>query len=410
MAASICQLSYKKLSQVISEWQLVLIVPYTAYFAIVIIMMGYSSLFAGASLAGGTMLGMMLVKRRYVWRVFLVQIVLILLAVIAPYFVINLPNLKELAITLPILDAYNYLNYNEIRGIENPVVAAIFKNETLGWNYISEIQRSSAFFWRATHIYLALSKAIFIVYVFRTLLLILDNSKVEILQHANKDELTGLDNRRYGLTRMQQALADENKTQDYSVILLDLDLFKNINDSYGHEVGDQVLREVADVITITLANKAIVSRYGGEEFLIILPDTEHNKAMAIAERLRESIAQHTIRVTNNNSFKVTASLGLYTLTCSELTDIKDSHALAQVVSPHPNKLQYFITRVHKQYDPKSSVANLPLLNDMCQRLISIADKALYKAKDRGRNQVVSANNSLAARLIEQEMSEPRYGT
>ena len=106
-------------------------------------------------------------------------------------------------------------------GIENAVVAVIFKNETLGWNHISEIQRSSAFFWRATHIYLALSKAIFIVYVFRTLLLILDNSKVEILQHANKDELTGLDNRRYCLTRMHQALAEANKTQDYSVILLD---------------------------------------------------------------------------------------------------------------------------------------------------------------------------------------------
>lgn len=170
------------------------------------------------------------------------------------------------------------------------------------------------------------------------------------------------------------------------------------------------MREVADVITITLANKAIVSRYGGEEFLIVLPDTGHNKAMVIAERLRESIVQHTIRVTNNISFKVIVSLGLYTLTSSELTDIKNSHALAQVVSLHPNKLQYFITRGHKQYDPKSPVVNLPLPNDMCQRLISIADKALYKAKDRGRNQVVSANNSLAARLIEQEMSEPRYGT
>lgn len=136
------------------KWQLVLIIPYTAYLAIVIVMMGYSSLFAGVSLAGGTMLGMMLIKRRYVWRVSLVQIVLILLAVIAPYFGINLPNLRELAITLPILDAYNYMNYNEIMGIENAVVAVIFKNETLGWNHISEIQRSSAFFWRATHIYI----------------------------------------------------------------------------------------------------------------------------------------------------------------------------------------------------------------------------------------------------------------
>lgn len=102
--------------------------------------------------------------------------------------------------------------------------------------------------------------------MFRTLLLILDNGKNEILKHANQDELTQLNSRRYGLTQMKQAIMTATDKQDFSVILLDLDLFKGVNDNYGHEVGDQVLREVGQSLSSALTDKAIVSRYGGEEF------------------------------------------------------------------------------------------------------------------------------------------------
>lgn len=374
----------------LNKWQLLLVVPYTFYIATVIVMVGYSSLFAGVSLVGGAMLGMMLIKRRYAWRVFLLQIALILLAILAPYCGIHLPNLRQLTFVYPFLDSQNYLTYNELMAIENTLATSVFKGVTLDWSSISELQRSSTFFWRATHVLLALPKAIFIVYMFRTLLLILDDSKNEILKHANQDELTQLKNRRYGLTQMKQALKELQDGQDFSVILLDLDWFKDINDTYGHEVGDQVLFEVAQTLTQALTDAAIVSRYGGEEFLIVLPATSHDGAMLIAEQLRKDISKHIIKVDDNEAFSVTASLGLYTFTHEQSVCMKQARTeqlqLEAALQPAPAGKP----RHHRSALPPEYQTLLP--PDICQRLICTADKALYEAKDRGRDQVVSANH------------------
>lgn len=393
------------------KWQIVLIVCYTFYIATIIIMVGYSSLVAGVTLVGSAMLGMMLIRRRYVWRMFLLHIVLILLAIISPYFGISLPNLRLMPIVSPFVDIYSHLTYNEIMAIENAIAASIFSNEAIGWNEASELQRSSTLFWRSTHVYLALPKAIFMVYAFKKLLLILDESREEILRHANQDELTTLDNRRYGLTKMQRTLTIMREDQDYSVILLDLDLFKQVNDSYGHKAGDQVLYEVAQILKTSLPKNAIVSRYGGEEFLVILPDTIHSKTLVISEKLREKIAQHIIKTDEGSSFKMTASLGFYTLTSAELARIKTEHFSKQklMLSSKPNSnLQPLLARFKSPESSQSKVSLLKeslaqsqqLPNDICQYLIGIADKALYKAKDRGRNQVVSANDLFAAGILD----------
>lgn len=374
----------------LKKWQIILIVPYTFYVAIIITMMGYSSLFAGVSLVGGAMLGMMLVKRLYIWRVFLVQVTMIVIAIIAPYFGIHLPNLRNLTVIYPLLENHSYLTYNEVMIIENTVAAAAFKNHALTWDNISNLQRSSAFFWRSTHVYLALPKAVFMVYVFRTLLLILDNSKNEILRHANQDELTVLDNRRSGLTKMRQALVTTKEAQDYSVILLDLDLFKNINDTYGHKVGDQVLFEVAQVLSNKLTDEAIISRYGGEEFLIILPNTKHDEALTTAEYLRLSIEQHTIETDEGAVVPVTASLGLFTLTHTELARIKADFQPSQLPASPSKFGKLPLIKSRKFVKPTDAILNAQLPNDICQRLISTADGALYKAKGLGRNRVVSA--------------------
>ncbi|MEK6203619.1 GGDEF domain-containing protein [Psychrobacter sp. P11G5] len=397
---------YKRLH----NWQIVLIFVYSLYIAVVVLVMGHSSLVSGVSLVGGTMLAMMLVRRRYIWYAFLIQVFLIVLVAILPYLGVNLPSMRQLTITSLPLGTYSYQTYTEMTNMENAIAATIFQDGTLSWDSINEIRRSSVFFWRATHMYLALPKAIFMVYVFSTLLLILDNSKKEIIQHANHDELTGLKNRRYGLTQMRQTLADLTDTQDYTVILLDLDLFKYINDNYGHEVGDQVLKEVANILMDTLADIDIVSRYGGEEFLIILPDMAHDLAMTIAEQLRCDIANHVIQVNHSLSFSITASLGLYTLTHTERTCIKQRYASIKSTEHAPQLTKSQIVksrrgkRVTKQA-PELPKAQLP--SDICQRLIRIADKALYEAKDRGRNQVVSANEMLAA---ENSNIEPLYCT
>ncbi|MGP4952314.1 GGDEF domain-containing protein [Psychrobacter sp. T6-1] len=380
-------------------WQIILVTIYTVYIAIAIVIMGYSSLLAGVSLVGGAMLGMMLIEQCYIWRAFLAQTFLILFAVSLPYFGIALPNLSQLVVTSLPPEVYHQLTYNEVMTIENAIAASNFKNNDLRWDSVREIQRSSAFFWRSTHMYLALPKAIFIVAVFRVLLLVLYASKDESLKQANQDDLTHLKSRRHGLEMMQQALRKMSRGQSFSIILLDLDNFKDINDEQGHDAGDRVLQKVSAILSkpklelskpkLDVAVKdAIVSRHGGEEFLVVLPNTAHNKAMSIAEQLRQDIAQHPIALSDNleavesvdtvEYLNVTASFGVYSVDYEELT-------------------AYKITSV-----AHTDAISLP--NDICQYFISIADKALYKAKHLGRNQVVSANEL----LVQGAITKKRY--
>lgn len=421
----------KNNDQLLYYWQIVLIVIYSLYIAGVILVMGHSSLVSGISLVGGAMLGMMLVRRSYIWRAFLWQIFLIVVVTMIPYLGVNLPNLRQLTITSIPLDTYSYITYSETTTLENAIDAALFSNDKLTWENLFQLRRSSAFFWHLTHIYLALPKAIFMVYAFRILLLILDNSKEEVLKHANQDVLTKLNNRRFGLTQMQKTIMATTPTQDYSVILLDLDWFKDINDSYGHEVGDHVLCEVARVLKQVFNTKESVSRYGGEEFLIVLPNSEHRIALEIAEQLRESIAQHVIKLDDGTTFQITASLGVYTLTYAELLRIKQEwkptdanlakdnwtignggpfvnlRAHASVRRLQINENDRTTLRLDKRAALDLSQQHQALFaNEICNGIISTADKALYKAKEHGRNQVASANDLIAAGII----PETRYGT
>ncbi|ALF60141.1 sensor domain-containing diguanylate cyclase [Psychrobacter urativorans] len=420
----------KNNDQLLHYWQIVLIVIYSLYMAGIILIMGHSSLVSGVSLVGGAMLGMMLVRRSYIWRAFLWQTSLIVVVTLVPYLGVHLPNLRNLAITSIPLDTYSYITYSETNTLENAINAARVDNRTLTWDTLFQMRRASAFFWRSTHMYLALPKALFMVYAFRTMLLILDDSKEEVLKHANQDVLTKLNNRRFGLTQMQKTIMATQPAQDYSVILLDLDWFKSINDSYGHEGGDHVLYEVAQVLKQVFNTKESVSRYGGEEFLIVLPNTEHRMAMKMAEQLRESIAQHMMTLDDGTTFQITASLGVYTLTYAELLRIKQEwkptdanlakdnwtirnggpfvnlRAHASVRSLQVNGYDQTKLRLDKRAALDLSQQHQALFaSEICNGMISIADKALYKAKEHGRNQVASANDLMAEGII----PEPRYG-
>lgn len=106
------------------------------------------------------------------------------------------------------------------------------------------------------------------------------------------DPLTGIMNRRAILDELSQRMNHHLYDFEHlSIIMLDIDFFKNINDTYGHVVGDKVLKKVAEVISSVIRGFDSVGRYGGEEFLVVLPNTNHNNARKAAERIRQRIEE-----------------------------------------------------------------------------------------------------------------------
>jgi diguanylate cyclase (GGDEF)-like protein len=162
---------------------------------------------------------------------------------------------------------------------------------------------------------------------------------------AMRDELTGLPNRRAALEALDREWAATGRhEQPLSLLMLDLDHFKQINDRYGHPAGDAVIQQVADLLRTRLRGQDVAGRFGGEEFVIILPDTAPEGARALAEVLRAEIAEMVIDV-GGQVVRITTSIGLYGVWPNEAESIPE--------------------------------------------LIRRADAALYRAKAGGRNQVAA---------------------
>lgn len=164
------------------------------------------------------------------------------------------------------------------------------------------------------------------------------NTRLEKLSES--DPLTGLANRRAALSFLDylQNSYNRNKTI-YSIALIDLDHFKDINDTHGHTIGDEVLKDVASFLRNSLRKVDMVSRWGGEEFLIILPDTDIENAFSLINKLRISFSNRKV---SSSRLSVTFSGG--------------------------------VTVVHKGGSPES--------------MISEADTSLYRAKEGGRNKII----------------------
>lgn len=129
-------------------------------------------------------------------------------------------------------------------------------------------------------------------------------------ERATTDGLTGLTNHRAFQERLEHLHALAERTgQKFSIILTDIDHFKSVNDTYGHPVGDAVLKRVAAIFTQHARKVDIVARYGGEEFVLVLPDTDGEGAAVFANRLREEIAAQSM-TSDNGSFSITLSLGV----------------------------------------------------------------------------------------------------
>lgn len=139
----------------------------------------------------------------------------------------------------------------------------------------------------------------------------------ELRFQATHDVLTGIWNRRAVLNLLQREIERASRTNGVTgVLMLDLDHFKHINDTYGHIAGDAVLRDVAQRITEVIRSYDFVGRHGGEEFLVVLPDCDRARAFQSAERIRSAIASRPI-MADGRQIPVTASLGVAAADASE---------------------------------------------------------------------------------------------
>lgn len=162
---------------------------------------------------------------------------------------------------------------------------------------------------------------------------------------ATRDALTGLYNRRVAQETLETELRRAARSgENVGVILLDVDHFKKFNDTYGHDAGDEVLRSVATVLSHAVRDVDLPARFGGEEFLVVLPGADRKDAERVAERIRKQLRQTKVRIVDGRNLSVTASFGAATFT--------------------------------------------PDTAETLDQLLKRADEALYLAKEQGRDRVV----------------------
>ncbi|WP_022957992.1 GGDEF domain-containing response regulator [Spongiibacter tropicus] len=164
-------------------------------------------------------------------------------------------------------------------------------------------------------------------------------------QLASRDALTQCWNRRMIDELLNASIAEAQRKQSpLSIMVLDIDHFKQVNDNYGHAVGDTALKHMVNILNNNLREYDQVGRYGGEEFIVILPSTDKDSAWGVAERIRSSLQYHPAHIDSERDIPMTVSIGLAQLN-------------------------------HYGQDSRHS-------------LFERADKALYEAKQAGRNRVV----------------------
>jgi diguanylate cyclase (GGDEF)-like protein len=162
-------------------------------------------------------------------------------------------------------------------------------------------------------------------------------------ESALQDAMTGLHNRRFLEEYVETLVATTKRHQtSLAILLLDLDYFKMVNDTHGHDAGDAVLKAIAELLKQNVRASDLVIRFGGEEFLILLPDTHGEAAVKVAEKIRSTVEQHKFRIAGGE-LKKTISVG---------------------------------------------VALFPEDSETFWQTLKYADVALYRAKDEGRNRVL----------------------
>ena len=152
-----------------------------------------------------------------------------------------------------------------------------------------------------------------------------DKARLEAL--ATTDSVTALLNRRALVDRLSHEMERARRyATPLALLMVDLDHFKDINDTHGHLVGDEALREVARLLQSAVRNVDIVARYGGEEFAIVLPETSNEGAVAFAERVRERVAEHVFANERLPSLRLTVSVGVASVPAADIESVEDFFA------------------------------------------------------------------------------------
>jgi diguanylate cyclase (GGDEF)-like protein len=143
-----------------------------------------------------------------------------------------------------------------------------------------------------------------------------------ITNHANRDFLTGLYNRRYFFNNANKYMQEIHESaENFTIAMIDIDFFKKINDTYGHDVGDDIIVSLSEILRANTNYKDIVSRFAGEEFCILLKDTDKIKAGEILERLRVEVENFTYITADEKTIKFTISIGASMNEGEELDEI-----------------------------------------------------------------------------------------
>ncbi len=176
----------------------------------------------------------------------------------------------------------------------------------------------------------------------------LENSQAALEELATLDPLTDVNNRREFYRRLHEEVERSHRyDRVFSLFIMDLDNFKEINDTYGHPAGDRVLKAIAGVVKKAVRPVDILARYGGDEFALILPETPLQKALALAERIRRAVEAHMILLAAGKKVSLTLSIG---------------------------------------------AADFPKDGKTADKIISAADRYLYESKRSGRNRVYYASS------------------
>jgi len=160
----------------------------------------------------------------------------------------------------------------------------------------------------------------------------LEQSKNELTFLAATDYLTKLYNRRYFTEKAQALISHATQGDEISLCVIDIDNFKRVNDTYGHSVGDQVIKHLADTLRALKSEGDIAARYGGEEFALLMPDTDFDTAYARAEKIRKYIMDASLYIDGEHEIAYAISIGL------SRVDFEEKHPVSSAFLKADNAL------------------------------------------------------------------------